>query len=188
MCFMYPVFFFFSQIILALGNYMNSSKRGCVYGFKLQSLDLVRTLLAFRLPTVCLMFVDLKITKPLSAEKLLDTKSTDRKMTLLHYIALIVKEKYPELANFYNELHFVDKAAAGEARTIFNDWFPPQNPLSLINLAFFLLKYQLNNCCSMKGLAIKSISNFKSVSGKCPAGCSRVGQRHGPDPERVQLA
>lgn len=46
--------------------------------------------------------------------QLLDTKSTDRKMTLLHYIALIVKEKYPELANFYNELHFVDKAAAGE--------------------------------------------------------------------------
>lgn len=37
------------------GNYMNSSKRGAVYGFKLQSLDL-----------------------------LLDTKSTDRKMTLLH--------------------------------------------------------------------------------------------------------
>lgn len=31
------------QIILALGNYMNSSKRGCVYGFKLQSLDLVST-------------------------------------------------------------------------------------------------------------------------------------------------
>lgn len=48
--------------------------------------------------------------------QLLDTKSTDRKMTLLHYIALIVKEKYPELANFYNELHFVDKAAAGEFR------------------------------------------------------------------------
>jgi hypothetical protein len=32
------------QIILALGNYMNSSKRGAVYGFKLQSLDLVREL------------------------------------------------------------------------------------------------------------------------------------------------
>uniref|UniRef100_A0AAY5KKN2 Formin-like 3 n=1 Tax=Esox lucius TaxID=8010 RepID=A0AAY5KKN2_ESOLU len=72
------------EIILALGNYMNSGKRGSVYGFKLQSLDL-----------------------------LLDTKSTDRKMTLLHYIAVVVKEKYPELANFYNELHFVDKAAAG---------------------------------------------------------------------------
>uniref|UniRef100_A0A4W5NHC9 FH2 domain-containing protein n=1 Tax=Hucho hucho TaxID=62062 RepID=A0A4W5NHC9_9TELE len=30
------------EIILALGNYMNSSKRGAVYGFKLQSLDLVK--------------------------------------------------------------------------------------------------------------------------------------------------
>lgn len=55
-------------------------------------------------------------TAPLCYSQLLDTKSTDRKMTLLHYIALIVKEKYPELANFHNELHFVDKAAAGEFR------------------------------------------------------------------------
>ena len=45
--------------------------------------------------------------------QLLDTKSTDRKMTLLHYIALIIKEKYSDLANFYSELHYVDKAAAG---------------------------------------------------------------------------
>uniref|UniRef100_A0A8C6MGQ1 Formin-like 3 n=1 Tax=Nothobranchius furzeri TaxID=105023 RepID=A0A8C6MGQ1_NOTFU len=80
------------EIILALGNYMNSSKRGSVYGFKLQSLDL-----------------------------LLDTKSTDRKMTLLHYIALIVKEKYKELANFYNELHFVDKAAAVSLENVLLD-------------------------------------------------------------------
>ena len=29
------------QIVLAFGNYMNSSKRGAVYGFRLQSLDLV---------------------------------------------------------------------------------------------------------------------------------------------------
>ncbi|KAF4078649.1 hypothetical protein AMELA_G00201370 [Ameiurus melas] len=80
------------EIILALGNYMNSSKRGSVYGFKLQSLDL-----------------------------LLDTKSTDRKMTLLHYIALIVREKYPELSNFYNELHFVDKAAAVSLENVLLD-------------------------------------------------------------------
>ncbi|XP_051735873.1 formin-like protein 3 isoform X5 [Ctenopharyngodon idella] len=80
------------EIILALGNYMNSSKRGSVYGFKLQSLDL-----------------------------LLDTKSTDRKMTLLHYIALVVKEKYPDLATFYNELHFVDKAAAVSLENVLLD-------------------------------------------------------------------
>lgn len=29
------------QIVLAFGNYMNSSKRGAAYGFRLQSLDLV---------------------------------------------------------------------------------------------------------------------------------------------------
>ncbi|KAM9785523.1 formin-like protein 3 [Neosynchiropus ocellatus] len=80
------------EIILALGNYMNSSKRGCVYGFKLQSLDL-----------------------------LLDTKSTDRKMTLLHYIALIVKEKYPELTGFHHELHFVEKAAAVSLENVLTD-------------------------------------------------------------------
>ena len=34
-------YIFFFQIILAIGNYMNSSKRGAVYGFKLQSLDMV---------------------------------------------------------------------------------------------------------------------------------------------------
>ncbi|XP_074082069.1 formin-like protein 3 isoform X2 [Macrotis lagotis] len=80
------------EIILALGNYMNSSKRGAVYGFKLQSLDL-----------------------------LLDTKSTDRKLTLLHFIALTVKEKYPDLAGFWHELHFVEKAAAVSLENVLLD-------------------------------------------------------------------
>ncbi|XP_058021970.1 formin-like protein 3 isoform X3 [Ahaetulla prasina] len=80
------------EIILALGNYMNSSKRGSVYGFKLQSLDL-----------------------------LLDTKSTDRKLTLLHFIAMMVKEKYPELSNFWQELHFVEKAAAVSLENVLLD-------------------------------------------------------------------
>uniref|UniRef100_A0A668AST8 Formin like 1 n=1 Tax=Myripristis murdjan TaxID=586833 RepID=A0A668AST8_9TELE len=70
------------EIILAFGNYMNSSKRGAAYGFRLQSLDL-----------------------------LLDTKSTDRSQTLLHFISNIVREKYPDLVTFHSELHFMDKAA-----------------------------------------------------------------------------
>uniref|UniRef100_A0A673CUT5 Formin-like 2a n=1 Tax=Sphaeramia orbicularis TaxID=375764 RepID=A0A673CUT5_9TELE len=80
------------EIILALGNYMNSSKRGAVYGFKLQSLDL-----------------------------LLDTKSTDRKLTLLHYIANVVKEKYNQVSLFYNELHYVEKAAAVSLENVLLD-------------------------------------------------------------------
>lgn len=47
--------------------------------------------------------------------QLLETKSTDRKQTLLHYIANVVREKYPAVSLFYNELHYVDKAAAGES-------------------------------------------------------------------------
>ncbi|XP_041036273.1 formin-like protein 3 isoform X2 [Carcharodon carcharias] len=80
------------EIILALGNYMNSSKRGAVYGFKLQSLDL-----------------------------LLDTKSTDRKLTLLHYIALVVKQKYSNIATFWSELHFIEKAAAVSLENVLLD-------------------------------------------------------------------
>uniref|UniRef100_A0A3Q3FPW2 Formin-like 2b n=1 Tax=Labrus bergylta TaxID=56723 RepID=A0A3Q3FPW2_9LABR len=80
------------EIILALGNYMNSSKRGAVYGFKLQSLDL-----------------------------LLDTKSTDRTQTLLHYISNVVREKYPTVSLFYNELHYVDKAAAVSLENVLCD-------------------------------------------------------------------
>ncbi|XP_068612349.1 formin-like protein 2 [Brachionichthys hirsutus] len=80
------------EIILALGNYMNSSKRGAVYGFKLQSLDL-----------------------------LLDTKSTDRKQTLLHYISNVVRDKFPAVSPFYNELHYVDKAAAVSLENVLCD-------------------------------------------------------------------
>lgn len=46
--------------------------------------------------------------------QLLDTKSTDRKETLMHFIVRIIQEKYPDVQNFYSELHFLDKAALGE--------------------------------------------------------------------------
>ncbi|XP_054614628.1 formin-like protein 1 [Dunckerocampus dactyliophorus] len=80
------------EIVLAFGNYMNSSKRGAAYGFRLQSLDL-----------------------------LLETKSTDRSQTLLHFITNIILDKYPDLANFYTELHFVDKAALVSLDIILQD-------------------------------------------------------------------
>uniref|UniRef100_A0A672R8Q7 Formin like 1 n=1 Tax=Sinocyclocheilus grahami TaxID=75366 RepID=A0A672R8Q7_SINGR len=80
------------QIILAFGNYMNSSKRGAAYGFRLQSLDL-----------------------------LLDTKSTDRTQTLMHFIANMVQEKYSELASFHNELRFLDKAALVSLDSVLQD-------------------------------------------------------------------
>uniref|UniRef100_A0A8C6WI68 Formin like 1 n=1 Tax=Neogobius melanostomus TaxID=47308 RepID=A0A8C6WI68_9GOBI len=80
------------EIILAFGNYMNSSKRGAAHGFRLQSLDL-----------------------------LLETKSTDRRQTLLHFIVGIIQEKYPELQSFHTELHFLDKAAMVSLDSILQD-------------------------------------------------------------------
>jgi hypothetical protein len=70
------------EVVLAFGNYMNSSKRGPVYGFKLQSL-----------------------------ESLLETKTQDKKQTLLHFIVDTVAQKFPDLNNFVSELTFVDKAS-----------------------------------------------------------------------------
>ncbi|MEQ2184140.1 hypothetical protein GOODEAATRI_004873 [Goodea atripinnis] len=52
---------------------------------------------------------------------LLDTKSTDRKITLLHYIANVVKEKYPQASLFHNELHYVEKAAAVSLENVLLD-------------------------------------------------------------------
>ena len=71
------------EIILAFGNYMNSSKKGPCYGFKLSSLD------------------SLTISK----------SGKDKSRHLLHYIVDMVNEKYPDLKAFYTELAFVKEAA-----------------------------------------------------------------------------
>ena len=64
------------EIILAFGNYMNSSKKGPCYGFKLSSLD------------------SLTISK----------SGIDKQRNLLHYIVDVIDKKYPELKNFYSEI------------------------------------------------------------------------------------
>uniref|UniRef100_A0A665VIH7 Formin-like protein 1 n=1 Tax=Echeneis naucrates TaxID=173247 RepID=A0A665VIH7_ECHNA len=99
------------EIILAFGNYMNSSKRGPAYGFRLQSLDL-----------------------------LLDTKSTDRRQTLLHFIVSIIQDKYPELQSFYTELHFLDKASLVSLDSIRQDVRALQRGMEVTRREFTLEK------------------------------------------------
>ncbi|KAL5496330.1 hypothetical protein EMCRGX_G012589 [Ephydatia muelleri] len=71
------------EVILALGNCMNSSKRGGVYGFKLQSLD-----------------------------TLTDTRSPqDLNVTLMHYVAKVVRETFPQALPFVGELIYIEKAS-----------------------------------------------------------------------------
>uniref|UniRef100_A0A8C4QZV9 Formin like 2 n=1 Tax=Eptatretus burgeri TaxID=7764 RepID=A0A8C4QZV9_EPTBU len=90
------------EVILAFGNYMNSSKRGAVYGFKLQCLDL-----------------------------LFETKSTDRKLTLLHYIVNVVQSRYADITTFYNELRYVEKAAAVSLENVLQDIREQQRGMDL---------------------------------------------------------
>lgn len=73
------------EVILAYGNYMNSGKRGGVFGFKLSSLDSLAILKA----------------------------PSDRSLTLLHVIVESIEQKFPELLAFPAELKFIDKAAGG---------------------------------------------------------------------------
>ncbi|XP_073838427.1 formin-like protein isoform X1 [Musca autumnalis] len=91
------------EIVLAFGNYLNSSKRGPAYGFKLQSLD-----------------------------TLIDTKSTDKRSSLLHYIVATVRQKFPELLNFETELYCTDKAAQVSLENIVTDVHDLEKGMELV--------------------------------------------------------
>ncbi|XP_072795254.1 formin-like protein 1 isoform X2 [Vicugna pacos] len=95
------------EIVLAFGNYMNSSKRGAAYGFRLQSLD-----------------------------ALLEMKSTDRKQTLLHYLVKVIAEKYPQLTGFHSDLHFLDKAGSVSLDSVLGDVRALQRGLELTQREF----------------------------------------------------
>ncbi|XP_040845250.1 formin-like protein 1 isoform X1 [Ochotona curzoniae] len=95
------------EIVLAFGNYMNSSKRGAAYGFRLQSLD-----------------------------ALLEMKSTDRKQTLLHYLVKVIAEKYPQLTGFHSDLHFLDKAGSVSLDSVLGDVRALQRGLEMTQREF----------------------------------------------------
>ncbi|XP_037531214.1 protein diaphanous homolog 1 [Nematolebias whitei] len=78
------------QIILLVGNYMNSgSRNGKAFGFSVSYL--------------C---------------KLRDTKSADLKQTLLHFLADVCQEQHPDVMSFPDELIHVEKASRVSAETI----------------------------------------------------------------------
>uniref|UniRef100_A0A1I8IPZ1 FH2 domain-containing protein n=1 Tax=Macrostomum lignano TaxID=282301 RepID=A0A1I8IPZ1_9PLAT len=70
------------EIILAIGNYFNSHRRGTAYGFRLASLTTLQ-----------------------------DVKSADKRWTMLQYIVNLIDTKMPELSDFDVELKHCEKAA-----------------------------------------------------------------------------
>ncbi|XP_066990875.2 protein diaphanous isoform X2 [Anabrus simplex] len=78
------------ELILLMGNYMNSgSRNGQAFGFEISFLP-----------------------------KLTSTKDVENKTTLLHYLVEAIENKFPELLNFHEELSHVDKAARVSVETI----------------------------------------------------------------------
>uniref|UniRef100_A0A8K9XP91 Diaphanous related formin 3 n=1 Tax=Oncorhynchus mykiss TaxID=8022 RepID=A0A8K9XP91_ONCMY len=78
------------ELVLLLGNYMNAGSRNAQsYGFDLGSL--------------C---------------KLKDTKSADQKSTLLHFLAAVCEEEFPEVTKFSDDLQHVDRASRVSAESL----------------------------------------------------------------------
>ncbi|XP_041694570.2 protein diaphanous homolog 1-like isoform X2 [Coregonus clupeaformis] len=78
------------QIILLVGNYMNAGSRNAkAFGFSISYL--------------C---------------KLRDTKTADLKQTLLHFLADVCQEQYPDVLTFPDELIHVEKASRVSAETL----------------------------------------------------------------------
>ncbi|KAK2853873.1 hypothetical protein Q5P01_006534 [Channa striata] len=78
------------ELVLLLGNYMNSGSRNAQsYGFDLGSL--------------C---------------KLKDTKSADQKSTLLHFVAQVCEEEFPDVIKFVEDLEHVDRASRVSAENL----------------------------------------------------------------------
>lgn len=78
------------ELILLLGNYMNTgSKNEQAFGFEISFLT-----------------------------KLTNTKDSENRQTLLHYIAQTVEKNFPESLTFYEDLSHVDKASRVSLETI----------------------------------------------------------------------
>ncbi|XP_060797730.1 protein diaphanous homolog 3 isoform X2 [Neoarius graeffei] len=78
------------ELVLLMGNYMNAGSRNAQsYGFDLSSL--------------C---------------KLKDTKSADQASTLLHFLAEVCEEKFPDVLRFVDDLQHVDRASRVSAENL----------------------------------------------------------------------
>uniref|UniRef100_A0A8C2X004 Diaphanous-related formin 3 n=1 Tax=Cyclopterus lumpus TaxID=8103 RepID=A0A8C2X004_CYCLU len=78
------------ELVLLLGNYMNAGSRNAQsYGFDLSSL--------------C---------------KLKDTKSADQKTTLLHFLAEVCEEEFPDVIKFVGDLEHVDRSSRVSAENL----------------------------------------------------------------------
>lgn len=79
---------------------MNSSRRGAAHGFKLESLS-----------------------------KITDTKSQDKKQTLLNYIVHVVEKVFPNVLTFHEDLDIHTACTGIQWAHLYNEETPEMTPL-----------------------------------------------------------
>ncbi|KAK3108690.1 hypothetical protein FSP39_013484 [Pinctada imbricata] len=119
------------EIILALGNYMNSAKRGAVYGFKLQSLD-----------------------------SLQDTKSKDKNVSLMHFLVVTVQDKFLDCINFDSELRFIEKAAVVSMENLVTDISELEKGMEMTKKEYESRKYSRDCPSIIKDFVASSVDKL----------------------------
>ena len=125
------------ELILAFGNYMNSSKKGPCYGFKLQSLDSITL-----------------------------TKSTKKDMNIVHYIAELVHKQYPELKSFENEVKISGKASQYLLENICSDLKKLEKGFEITKRELENRLNDFNAKDKTKSAQNQTLSNFVNHSGE----------------------
>jgi len=101
------------ELILLLGNYMNSgSRNGQAFGFEISFLTKVCfTYIFIRELFIVNVHVTLFFYAITTIFQLTSTKDIDNKQTLMHYLVDTIERKFPECLNFAEELAHVDRAS-----------------------------------------------------------------------------
>ncbi|KRZ94840.1 Formin-like protein [Trichinella sp. T8] len=112
------------EIILAFGNYMNSSKKGGIYGFRVQSLE---TLPFLKSPH-------------------------NKSISLLHILSETIRNKFPELLSFPQELEAVEKVSSVSLESVLGD-------VNELEKGYELVKKE----CTLRGESVTALTNFKAL-------------------------
>ncbi|XP_060736538.1 disheveled-associated activator of morphogenesis 1 [Tachysurus vachellii] len=122
------------EVVLALGNYMNKGQRGNAYGFRVSSLN-----------------------------KIADTKSSiDKNITLLHYLIMILEQKYPKVSLFHEDLQNVPEAAKINMTELEKDVNNLRSGLKSVEAE---LEYQKSRPSDSGDKFVSVVSQFNTVAG-----------------------
>lgn len=95
----------------------------------------------------------------------MDTKSLDRRLSLLHYIADTITSRYPNLAAFINDLQFVEKASGVSLENVLSDLHDLEKGMELTKKEsqFLMQKNEQNNVRKYLTWDVLSLCEYKPI-------------------------